>query len=151
MEHFVYYFLYLLGIMRDIQNYIGTCPAAIRANHRGIDGVWNSSLIRIDPVHRASALTISEIPLQRHPQSSKQEHIQLLVDVQSKMIFHPRYVYSWFMNNYTTLISHNHSAQLNTLLSIAKRVTEISVEDYTNVKTPYKTECTNLLYQIFNV
>lgn len=83
----------------------------------------------------AEELGLTKVPsvylfhYQDNPRALKREHILLLDSLGTRTIIHPKYAYSWFMNNYMSLISHNHTPELNVLLEIAKKVTEIIIED----------------------
>ncbi|USL85442.1 MAG: RNA-dependent RNA polymerase [Ixodes ricinus orinovirus-like virus 1] len=105
--------------------------------------------------HLSSALVISEIQYliayQDNPKALKKEHMQLLNDLGSRTIIHPQYAYSWFMDNTSSLVRENHSPELNALLTIATRVTEISIEDYTYVKARYPVRATPFLQKIYNI
>ncbi|CAG9763643.1 unnamed protein product [Ceutorhynchus assimilis] len=122
----------------------------------GLEGVTRvpTVIFRKDR-HLASALVISEIQYmmthRTNPKALKREHTQLLDDLSNRHIIHPQYAYSWFMDNTTRLYTHNHTPELNSLLAIATRVMEISLEDYTNIKATYPVSTVPLLSAIYNI
>lgn len=103
----------------------------------------------------SSALIISEIDYiltyRDKPEALRLEHTLLLSHIGERGVIHPKWAYSFFLNNLNTIASPNKKllSEFNTLIDISLLATRISTKDYPNSEKMLhieRTEEIELLY-----